>query len=221
MQSNSGFNPDAPWLTAVGWIVDFIILNIFFVLCSLPLFTIGATVTAMHQTMHYYFITGNKDRIGRFFGVIKQRFGVSLRLWLAVAGIGAVLISDFVIVLQGEFAGQFAVLAVLFVVIITYAAVASWIFPVLARCEDEKPGWRDIVLNAWKNSISHLITTVILIIVNLCPVIIYLLLPEYFTQSTIIWLLAGFSLLFYVESLVMEVSFWPGEKEEIPSDDAL
>lgn len=45
------FDLDSPLMSALNKLADLIILNILVIICSLPVFTIGASMTALHYVV--------------------------------------------------------------------------------------------------------------------------------------------------------------------------
>ncbi len=209
MQNNSLMRFDAPWLTVAGWIVDFILLNLLFVLCSLPLITLGASTTAMHQTMHHYFDTGKRDRLSRFFSVLKKRAGIAIQLLLPVFLSGAVLVADFFILLHVSFSGQFIAFAVIFVATVCYLCVASLVWHVLAAWEEREEtmekrlNLKNVIKEAWRVFVRHPFMALLCAVLNLMPIITGFVFYEEALMCTAAWVLAGFSMMFYLEELVL------------------
>ena len=57
------------WFTRVfGTIGDIIVVNILFIICSIPIFTIGASMSAMYYTLL------KKQRTGEGGGIVKTFF---------------------------------------------------------------------------------------------------------------------------------------------------
>lgn len=42
------FNPDSPLMRALGVVWDLIVLNLLFLVCCIPVVTIGPAITALH-----------------------------------------------------------------------------------------------------------------------------------------------------------------------------
>ena len=42
------FNPDSPMMRALGVVWDLIVLNLLFLVCCIPVVTIGPAITALH-----------------------------------------------------------------------------------------------------------------------------------------------------------------------------
>ena len=89
------FNYDNPIWRFVGRIWDLFILNLLWVLCSLPIVTFGASTTAMYYcTMK---ITRDRDSGGvlsMFFHSFKDNLLQSTIIWVIMAFVGGILLFD-------------------------------------------------------------------------------------------------------------------------------
>ena len=86
------FNMDNGLFRALGKLADLMLLNILFLVCSLPIFTIGASFTAM------YYVTlklaeNEEGYIARgFLKSFKQNFKQATIIWLILLFFGIVLV---------------------------------------------------------------------------------------------------------------------------------
>lgn len=79
---------------ALSRICDFIVLNILWVVCSIPLFTIGASTTAMYSVM-LKIVRNEEGYIARgFLHAFKENFKQSTAEWLIIAVLGIILSVD-------------------------------------------------------------------------------------------------------------------------------
>ena len=127
------FNMDNGFFRTLGKLADLMILNILFIVCSIPIFTIGASLTAM------YYVTlkmaENEDGyIARsFFKSFRQNFRQATVIWLIMLLFGIVLVLDLLIMKEAT-----GTVWTVFRVIITatgflYLIMLNYVFPVLAR----------------------------------------------------------------------------------------
>ena len=89
------FNYDNPVWRFVGRIWDLFILNLLWVVCSIPIVTFGASTTAMY----YCTLKIAKDRdsggmFTMFFHSFKDNIGQSTIIWIIMAFIGGILFFD-------------------------------------------------------------------------------------------------------------------------------
>lgn len=141
---------------------DMIILNVLFVLTSLPVITIGMTVTAMYQvTMRR--MRGESNYVVReYFQSCRNEWKKSTKMWLIFLITGTVLLFD---IIYSKNIGNIlniaiGCLAVIWCFVITYA------FPLQARMEN---GIKNTLLNALLLSVKNFPYTIIMIILNGIP----------------------------------------------------
>ena len=118
-------------------------LNLLWLVCSLPIFTMGAATTALYYTC-LKVIRGEEGYVGAaFFRSFRENFKQATVLWLMMLGAGLFLGFDVYTVwhLRAGSAGNLAVmwtlvLAVLFAATVVYVIVLEIIFPLLASVEN-------------------------------------------------------------------------------------
>lgn len=206
------FNLDSPLSVFLSRMADLIWLNILTVICCIPVFTIGASLTALNYVA-LKMVRNEEGYIkNSFFKSFKQNFRQATIIWLIMLAFLAVLAGDFYIVRYAAsiFPGwiKIALFAVSFILLIAVMHV----FPVLARFENS-------IKNTFKNSllmgILSLPKTVLMIICWIIPVVIALV----FYQILPLVLALGMSLPAYVCALLYNKTFKRFEPEEAQAGD--
>lgn len=114
-------------------------LNLLWLICSLPVFTLGASTTALY----YVTLKMVRDEEGSvtkmFFRAFRENFRQATTLWLILLGVGALLAGDAYVLyhLTRQTTGTVAVLwTLLFALVIAaslaYAIVLAYVFPLVA-----------------------------------------------------------------------------------------
>lgn len=118
-------------------------LNLLWLICSLPIFTIGASTTALYSITLKMADQTDSEHTKSFFNAFKANFAQSTRLWLILLAAGGILGLDTYIVvnMRANSAGIPAVLwtlnlALLIAVGIVYTIVLLYVFPLTARFEN-------------------------------------------------------------------------------------
>ena len=132
------FNPDSHLMVTMTQITDCIFLSLFWLLCSMPVITVGASTAALYDAVYYGYRKGDKHPWTRFFRTLKQNLKGSILpslVYLAVfASDGWCLIQLWNAMATGRMSeGLFAGLALLVMLVL---GVISVIFPVLSRFEN-------------------------------------------------------------------------------------
>jgi len=121
-------------------------LNLLWVICSLPVVTIGASTTALYYCC-FRIIRGEEDYIiPMFFRTFRENLKQATVIWLILLGVGAFLAADAYILihLRSSSAGTAAVfwtilLAVIFAAAVFYTIILLIVFPLLASVENTVP----------------------------------------------------------------------------------
>lgn len=130
------FNLDNPVWRFVGNIADMFILSIYWYLCCLPIITVGSSTAAIYYvtlklTSHQEgYTTSSFWR--SFRGNLKQ----GTVIWLIFLGFGLLLGADFYWSLTSKASIAASLLPAFIVVAVLYSICLSFIFPLLARCEN-------------------------------------------------------------------------------------
>lgn len=130
------FNVDNPVWKFVGRIADFFLLSVLWLVCSLPVITIGSSTTALF----YVTLKMAEDKEGKigsdFFKSFKMNFKQGTILWAGFLAFGIVIIIDYIWAFQDGSVAASAMIITLVVVSILYLMVLSMIFVMLARCNN-------------------------------------------------------------------------------------
>ena len=94
------FNENNIIFVALNKIGDIILANLLFILCSIPLVTIGPSLTALYHCMLRTVKGNNNGIVKTFFRVFRQSFRQSLIVWLGLVVVGLLLFLDTRFLLQ-------------------------------------------------------------------------------------------------------------------------
>lgn len=164
------FSYDNGLFRALDKLGSLFVLNLLTILCALPLFTAGASFTALcYVTMKM--VRDEETYVARdFFRSFRQNFRQATVLWLIIATFGAVLFFDYRIMssLAGETAVAKAFMVLTMAVAVFYFVEVAYVFPVLAKFYNTI---RQTMKNAMLMGISHFPQTVAILIIDMiCPV---------------------------------------------------
>lgn len=141
-------NPDSSIIHALAVIYDVVVTTFLFLLCCIPVFTIGAALTALQATMMEIAADTSSGVLSRFFGSFRENFKLSTLLWLPLMAVGAVVAVEIwgcwlteqnSTVVLAVMRGLSAFSAALF------CAVTAWVFPGIAKYEVT---WKQALRNA-------------------------------------------------------------------------
>lgn len=205
-------NPIMQKITKVG---NLILLNILWILCSLPLITMGAATTALYSTVFQY-QTQEEDAVFKpFFRAFSKNFKQSTLLWLLMLAILALMLFNirFLFALGAE--------TLIGIVIIVSCAIFLLILPQLlpqiARFETTLGA---VIKNAALLTVLHMPSAFLMAALNVLPVVIFFLLPGMFMQWLPLWAGIYFSLIAYINGKML-LKIWGKHmpQEEAPAEE--
>lgn len=78
------FNPNSRVMRAMAMGADLVILNMMFLVCCIPVVTIGPAVTALYRVA-YALGTNRENGVFRpFFRAFRENFVIALKIWLMI-----------------------------------------------------------------------------------------------------------------------------------------
>ena len=191
---------DSPVMRFLGRVGDILLLNIIFVVTSIPVITIGTALSALY-TVAMKLVRGDDPAIIReYLKAYKRNFKPATICWLIMAVIGVLLFVDFRLV--AVFSGTaYTVMRLLLAMILgIWLLTFLYLFPYIARFDNT-------VLNSMKNalflSVAHIPSTLMMLGVAIGLLIITLFTSKTFVIGTILWTFFGFAILAYVQSFLL------------------
>ena len=204
------FNYENPFIQFLVRVGDLMILNVLFILCSLPVVTLGASLTALHRVTQNMLFEQEEPLIKAFFRAFRQNFKQSTLVWLVELVVIVSLVCDVLLVMAYFDGGLAKAMYILVAVLaILVAGVFSYLMPLIARYEN---GMRQQVNNAVVLAIIKLPKTIILVLMNLLPVILLLISVPVFVQTLIFWVIIGFAFVSFLTSSILKPVFQELEK---------
>ena len=201
------------WLNIIG---DIVVANLLFLLCSIPLVTIGPSLTALYHCMLRTVKGNNNETVKTFFRAWKENFIPSMAIWLILLGMCAVLFLNIGFLnQQGSFFGTILLYAsgalmVLLVLVFLY------VFPVIAAFSGTV---KNHVKNAFLFAFMHFPSTIVIALVSFLPMYMTYRDLQLMPLYAACWFFFGFGLTAFLNSLLFYRMFRPylddeEEKEE-------
>ena len=156
-------------------IFDLMILSILWVICSIPLITIGDASTALYYAVVKSVKEDNGYAVKEFFRSFKRNFKHALIIWLILAAMfaAAQMNAYIVMITMDDFFGM--ILAGGCLVISTYIALmALYAFPALSRFD--MPAFWILKLSVFM-SVRYFLTSIALVMVLFCFGVLVLRIP--------------------------------------------
>lgn len=182
------FNPESLAWRPLGRLGDLILLSLFWLLCSLPVATLGASTAALYDCAAHNLRRGENDLIGRFFGTFRAelRLGtLSTLLWLALF---AALLGGLYGLLGAASGTAFftpLVIAGLLLLFFLLAALV-WVFPTLSRF---RFSFSALQVTALRLAFGHILRSAALALLTLLALYacVRLFLPLFFLPALAAW----------------------------------
>ena len=201
---SSFFSMDSPVMRFLSRVCDLIILNLLAIVCSIPIVTIGASITAMFSVT-LKMVKGEESYIVRgFFKGFKENFKQATIIWLIMAVLGLFLYMDYrsAVLLPDSMQSIFQVL--IGAVVVIYLIVFTYIFPYLARFQNTL---KDIFKNSLLIAILNLPWMVLMIVCPIALVIVTFLTTTTLVYGSMLWILMGFAVISYFNSITFRKVF--------------
>lgn len=184
---------DSPVIAFLNKLTDLVLLNVLWLICSIPVITIGASTTAMYYVSITSIRCGDGYVVRRFFKSFRESFRQVTPLWLIMVICGILFTGDMIFWNRVEGTIGKVMLVMSVGVIILLSVIGIWIFPVFAKFEGTR---RNLVKNAAAFAIGYLPYTAI--VAAITAVVVYANLVSVVANS--IMLFIGFALLSYIQS---------------------
>lgn len=194
------FNYDNPVWRFIGKFFDVMILNILWTVCSIPLFTIGASTTAVYYVMLKLVRDEEGPTIRSFFKSFKENFRQATAIWLILVAAGVIIGFDlyFFLMLQtGAEKLRFLMISLFCGFALIEGGIALFVFPLQARFYNPV---KKTLFNAFFISVRHFLQTLGMLIID---VGIPFLALSYAPILLPVMFLFGFPLLAFINSYVL------------------
>ena len=196
---NAIFSPDSKLMGGLSLLADMIVVNCLYLLCCIPIFTIGAARVALYCVGMCWArreSAGVKKYISVFISSIKSTFA----LWATVLLRGVFLIADCYLFLIADIPYESIGVCALVILTVLYLFVASQIFLLASQFDNS---FKQTIANAFLISFAYPIRSIVHIILLVLPVVVFLFLPKVFVHAGLLWFLLYFSLEVYLDSLII------------------
>ena len=199
------FRYDTKFWGLLDKITDIVILNFLFIVSSLPIVTIGASISATYSVslkkIKNEDISVSKEFIKKF----RADFKVSTIVWILMIVVGGVLLLDFHIsnlVSNGILSIILKFISTLVGVI--YLFSLTYIFPIISKFDNTI---KNTIINSILISIQSLPYTIIMFVMNILWIILIFSLENYFGYILFFYIIIGFGAVSYTNSIFLNKIF--------------
>ena len=134
------FSYDSPITKALSTIVDYIILNLCFLVCCIPVFTIGAALSALSSV--YLKEQDSTNLFSSYFRAFKENFKQSTKAWIVFLLVGIILVIEiYFFFFSGlAFPAEGIIRIILCFLAFVYLGAIIFTFPLIAKFDNSIPG---------------------------------------------------------------------------------
>lgn len=180
---------DGPLAQTIRLVWRYFVLNLCFIICSLPIITIGATLSALFTVMLP--IPEDTAYIKKFFSAFRSNFSQATIIWLIILIPLSLLLFCLYLTLTISFPGHVLFRTIDLVLLIILMSLVSYVFPLQARY-DNPP--KTTVRNAFILCIGALLPGLLMSLITLIPVFTFIISIDLFVRLISLWPFIGFSL---------------------------
>lgn len=195
---------DGKLFEILGRAADFMLLNILWILTSLPLITIGASTTALYSVMLKLVKNEESYIVKSYFLAFVENFKYATLFWTLFALVESILFWEYRLFSRPEIPGAVWIQGILFVIIVILTVSVCYLFPVLARFENTP-------LNTLKNvfliAAAHLAHSIIIFAISFGPLLIMFYNPKAMIIGIFLYLFIGFAMCAWLNSLLFRNIF--------------
>lgn len=203
------FDPDSRFMGFCEKLVQYVLINFLWLMCSLPLFTAGAATKAMYASLQTIFL-GDGWHAKDFFLAFRKDFGRTAVLWLLILILGISLVVDYFLIAQMQFPGRMAVIGGIFFLLFGLLFFSGMVFPLISQFPCTL---RESVINGVLLSLAHLPKMLLVTAMNVLPWAMWLVVPKLFGMLGFLWLTCGFSLIARYNLGILNKVFAPFRQE--------
>lgn len=206
---NKFFHADNPFNRFMYKLGCFILVNIYFLLCCIPIVTVGASLTAADFVCYKMKEEPDVKITSVFFRAFASNFLNSTLVWIVFAGIMSALVYGFI--WGFTVGGSMAACVLCAIGAIIVGACGTYVFMLIARYKNTI---MTQILNGFKVGFGNLAWTVLIWFVWAVPILVFLSVPGLLLYMGWIWLLCGFTILIYITVGIYRHIFRKIEKKE-------
>ena len=197
----SFLNYDGPFFQFLCRVADMIIVNVLFLVCSLPVVTIGASLAAMTKVSQNAALDAPAGVVETFFRAFRDDFKQATAAWLIILVFSASLVCDRLLIDAYLTGGLASVLRAVTVALAAGClAVSCYLFPLMVRYDNTL---RQHAVNALVLAVTKLPRTLGMTALGSIPFVMCYFSVVTFLKSLSFWVIIGCGVISFFQSLLM------------------
>ena len=192
------FSLESPIVQKLSFFFDFMMINMIYILCCVPIVTIGAARAALFTCGKLW---AEKEDAGMlvFLKAFFKNLKTATPVWIVMALVGAFLAWDVFLLLNNAFPAEWLMWVVLVIPCFFYVVVSSQLFQMVAHYNCTV---RQYLKNALLVGIAHPLCLIVNIGLAIMPYFTLFYNFSMFLQLTLVWILGIFSFQGYLSGLM-------------------
>lgn len=200
------FKYDSPIMQLISRFSSLVVLNLLFLCTSIPIFTIGASLTALYDVVFRLDSSREGKIAASYFQAFRANFRQSIPIWLLFLFLmGSSCANAVILSGKGTTAGLILSVAGI-VILINSLLVLGYAFPLLSQFQNTTS---NMLKNSLLLAIANLPRTLLVAVVNCFPWMLMLVNFYAFIQLSFLWLVLYFAAAAYFNSRVLMKVFAP------------
>lgn len=172
------FDIDSPFLASLSRVLDMLLINLLVLVCSLPLVTVGAALTAANRVVQNMIFDTDTHIYRVFFAEFRENLKRGILAGLLSLAVGCVLVCD-LLWIRFNASGITGLLLYILLALLLLLAVSFFahLYLLMARYNNS---FRAHLYNALALTVANPIRTVLLAVLITSPLLIFLFSPSLF-----------------------------------------
>lgn len=208
------FGIDNPFFRFMSRLGDLLILNILFVITCIPVVTIGMSCAALYRVTLRMARKESNYAVKEYLQACRGEWKKSTVIWIFFLATGGLLLFD--VLVAGEMWN--AINAAVGMLILLWAFLFTWAFPLQARFENPV---RITLKNALYMSVRYLPFTILMTVLNAVPAVCIVIGGGIMFLTVPIYVVVGFSLTARINAVFLDRSFRKYVSEKNPAGEEI
>lgn len=181
-------------------VADIMILNLLFILSSIPLVTIGASWTALYYVSMKLVRDEEAGVVRSYFHAFRLNFRQSTILWIGIVAVFALLIADLLILARIESLTAAIMNTCILVVGVILVMILQYLFPFVAKFD---AGIIQTLKNVCLIAVAHLPKTILMTAFSSGCIFLSFYSGYTLPVACVIWVFIGFGLVAFGNSSIL------------------
>lgn len=199
------FRIDSPFMRALNRIADIMIVNLLFVICSIPVLTIGAAAVAAYKVTQDMVFKTENSIVRSFFRAFRLNLKYSSVVWIVLLLLTLLLSFEMYFLLLVSQLKNVTLFSICILIIAIFLfGLYDYMLPLIARYENTLA---QHVKNSFYLFVGNPLRSLIMIVTGVLPIVVPVVFTEFFLSRFYLWTFFAFGLIFYMHSVLLKPVF--------------